>query len=988
MKPFRIRILAFQLFRFLRSLGVGGSVLAFCMAASQASDPTPFYNQKFKARTAESAKSLIEHLQSRVEAINGKLTNATIEGATLTAPVLGASDNISFIATGSTESRSVANRAADIVNAADFATLQAAADRLTADSNHTGIYSGELFIPPGIYDVYSTILISNSIPTALYGLTIRGSGVGATWIRTHGCDGFKFANGQNLVVRDLLIGPSSGTTNNSGIVIQREIHPTIERCQFTGLTNAIEVVGDGGVNNSHSLTVRNCQFANCTIGIRSDYVALNASMIGPCNEIASCALGISLSGSSIAVTRNTIEACGSGINVTGLASALDGNSYTINHNYFEGITTNCIQWGSTGALLDGMTIEGNYFLSSGSGNFVKALAGAIKGLVIDKNTVTPGTETALIDLASCTLVSGNQSSYRVHRITSPNTYPGIRLSTLSSDSFARDWGVYADVNTYGDFALIQSTAKGGDPSTVGTNRLYGSASGQIQVPDLAVVTATITNLTGTTTAAILNASTQTVTTLNATNVSVWADATGTYVGATLKTASLATGARNWGVYANALTFGDIAIVQSTALGGDPKVAGTNRLYATSAGQIQIPDLAVVTASITNLTGTTTAATINVTTETAATLAATNSTVWAPATGTFSGQYYKTASANAAARNWWVGANVSAFGDFAIRQSTALGGDPVAAGVTKFSLDANGRAQIVATSITNIALAAGRAMVSGANQEETTSATTATQIGYLSTLTGDVQVQIDAKTPSTRTISTTAPITGGGDLSANRTLAMAASTDSVDGYMTAADHTILTGKLSKSIWTTKGDILSATATATPARLAVGTDGQTLIADSASAGGLKWTNQPTGGSTPTGTGFPHITSGTQDGSARAVNLSTSDVTGILPRANIARVPVVQTAAGSITLSSADQVLWLLGGGVPCLVSLPSDMVDSNQQITVLNQAGGFTCSIQTTNISESFVNGPTGTGSTNITIADGKSYTIKKMSASQWAVISQY
>ncbi len=40
-------------------------------------------------------------------------------------------------------------------------------------------------------------------------------------------------------------------------------------------------------------------------------------------------------------------------------------------------------------------------------------------------------------------------------------------------------------------------------------------------------------------------------------------------------------------------------------------------------------------------------------------------------------------------------------------------------------------------------------------------------------------------PTTRTISTTAPLTGGGDLSANRTLAMAAATSAVDGYMTAS-----------------------------------------------------------------------------------------------------------------------------------------------------------------------------------------------------------
>jgi hypothetical protein len=45
----------------------------------------------------------------------------------------------------------------------------------------------------------------------------------------------------------------------------------------------------------------------------------------------------------------------------------------------------------------------------------------------------------------------------------------------------------------------------------------------------------------------------------------------------------------------------------------------------------------------------------------------------------------------------------------------------------------------------------------------------------------------------RTISTTAPLTGGGDLTANRTLAIAKATASVDGYLAATDFTIFAAK---------------------------------------------------------------------------------------------------------------------------------------------------------------------------------------------------
>ncbi len=41
-------------------------------------------------------------------------------------------------------------------------------------------------------------------------------------------------------------------------------------------------------------------------------------------------------------------------------------------------------------------------------------------------------------------------------------------------------------------------------------------------------------------------------------------------------------------------------------------------------------------------------------------------------------------------------------------------------------------------------------------------------------------------PASRTITTTAPLTGGGDLSANRTLSIPKATASVSGYMAASD----------------------------------------------------------------------------------------------------------------------------------------------------------------------------------------------------------
>lgn len=64
---------------------------------------------------------------------------------------------------------------------------------------------------------------------------------------------------------------------------------------------------------------------------------------------------------------------------------------------------------------------------------------------------------------------------------------------------------------------------------------------------------------------------------------------------------------------------------------------------------------------------------------------------------------------------------------------------------------------------------------------------------------------------------------------------------LDGRLTTAEGDITdleNGKLNLSTVTTKGDILAATASATIARLGVGSNGQVLTADSAEASGLKW------------------------------------------------------------------------------------------------------------------------------------------------------
>ena len=118
------------------------------------------------------------------------------------------------------------------------------------------------------------------------------------------------------------------------------------------------------------------------------------------------------------------------------------------------------------------------------------------------------------------------------------------------------------------------------------------------------------------------------------------------------------------------------------------------------------------------------------------------------------------------------------------------------------------------------------------------------------------------TPSTgvttaRLISTTAPLAGGGDLSADRTLTIADATTSVKGAVQLTDSTSSTstttaatpnsvktaydlanGAVAKSIVDAKGDLIVATGADTVSRLAVGTNNFVLTADSTQATGVKW------------------------------------------------------------------------------------------------------------------------------------------------------
>ncbi len=67
----------------------------------------------------------------------------------------------------------------------------------------------------------------------------------------------------------------------------------------------------------------------------------------------------------------------------------------------------------------------------------------------------------------------------------------------------------------------------------------------------------------------------------------------------------------------------------------------------------------------------------------------------------------------------------------------------------------------------------------------------------STITAALTGTASGNPPNSRSISTTAPLSGGGDLSADRTLSIPAATSSADGYLSSADWTTFNNKQSTS-----------------------------------------------------------------------------------------------------------------------------------------------------------------------------------------------
>ena len=120
------------------------------------------------------------------------------------------------------------------------------------------------------------------------------------------------------------------------------------------------------------------------------------------------------------------------------------------------------------------------------------------------------------------------------------------------------------------------------------------------------------------------------------------------------------------------------------------------------------------------------------------------------------------------------------------------------------------------------------------------------------------------------------------------LAKASNTDMDFSWVTDA-----TG-IPATIFDAKGDIIAATAADTASRLAVGTNGQVLTADSTAATGLKWSTVGGGGKVLQV--IQAIDTGTADNSTN-VDLDTGITATITPSASTSKILVLTTVGGTL-------------------------------------------------------------------------------------------
>ena len=163
----------------------------------------------------------------------------------------------------------------------------------------------------------------------------------------------------------------------------------------------------------------------------------------------------------------------------------------------------------------------------------------------------------------------------------------------------------------------------------------------------------------------------------------------------------------------------------------------------------------------------------------------------------------------------------------------------------------------------------------------------TELNYVDGVTSSIQTQLDSKLSTSTASSTYQPLVSG-------------VSNTEIGYLdgvTSSIQTQLDGKVDESLFDTKGDILVASGDNTPAKLAAGTNGYILTANSSATNGIEWAAAPISLPSQSGNNGKYLTT---DGSTASWGTVSSYSAPTIGSTSIASGSTVTSIAG-LTLNT---------------------------------------------------------------------------------------
>ncbi len=399
-----------------------------------------------------------------ISSIGGQLSLSS--GATL----------VGFIQQGAgAVARTSQDKLREVVSVTDFAGCDATGSSSSSTCFTSALATGkDVYVPAGTFKL-TTPVTSSTFNQTIYGAGRAASLVSCALTSSGNCITFTGSSG-NQTIRNLSI-----TTSNTSTVKLVDLQSPQVRILDSYLQNTA-TAGYGvyaeNENSGAGLFVFGAQIIGNTItaaGGSSSSVAVRlglnsqtALIKGNILENASSAILIEGANEASVIEENVLENVQFGLNITG-SGTVPFWDISVRKNYFEAVTTACVQFGGTGGVFSNFNISDNYATSGGGTVYFfsapnSAVSGLSNGLKVENNYIQNFT-------AAFNLVDGVTSQTATS--LKGNTFDTTPYATGTNSVNAYTTRV---INPYFNNVLVS-----GSFASKGVNRMEMSA-GDYQIP--------------------------------------------------------------------------------------------------------------------------------------------------------------------------------------------------------------------------------------------------------------------------------------------------------------------------------------------------------------------------------------------------------------------------------------------------------------------------------------------------------------------------